>query len=361
VNVLILNQFVPPDASPTARLAGDLAALCHARGHRAVLAGAGQSYQTGARGWRRLAGEAAAWAALDRAACAAERPDCIIALSSPPCLLAAAARAARRHRARLVHWAMDLYPETAVALGVLPRAAAPPFAFLMRRAYQSCARVIALDADMAERLGRAGAPPPAIVPPWPPDWEEPSAFLRPAGAPPEARLWMYSGNLGRAHEAAVLIEAQQRLEARGTAWWLVVQGGGAGWEAARAAARGLRQCLFLPHASEAEAPARLAAAEVLAVTRRPAARGLLWPSKLAAALAWPRRIAWIGDTDSAAAAQVRHHPGSMAFASGDAPALADWLCALPPAPLPPLPSGALRRARAEGMERWWSAALAEQG
>lgn len=363
MKVLILNRFVPPDPSPTARLAGDLAGLFRARGHEVLLPGGGVAYQAGGSGAGRLAGEMAAWVRLAGRALGGPRPDLIVSFSSPACLPVAAALAARWRRVRHVHWAMDVYPETAVALGVLPAAAAAPFAAAMRAAYARCAPVLALDADMAEVLAARGAGRVAVAAPWPPDWPAPRSPLPPEGAPAGARLWMYSGNLGRAHDGGVLLAAQQRLEAAGHPWWLVVQGGGAGWAGLKAEAGrlGLGQCLFRPYAAEEEAPARLAAAEVLVVTRRPEVRGLLWPSKLAVALAWPRRIAWMGEVDSAAARAVRGHAGSAAFAAGDAAGLADWLASLPPGVPAPIPGDALDRARRDGMAQWWRASGLEDG
>jgi hypothetical protein len=258
---------------------------------------------------------------------------------------------------------MDVYPETAVALGALPAWGAVPFSAAMRAAYARCAVVVALDEDMAEVLRARGASRVAVAPPWPPDWPAPQRPLRPESVPAGARLWMYSGNLGRAHEGGVLLAAQRRLEAQGLPWWLVVQGGGVGWSGLRAEAErmGLSQCLFLPYASEEEAPTRLAAAEVLVVTRRPEVRGLLWPSKLSVALAWPRRIAWIGEVDSAAARAVAGHAGSVAFAAGDAEGLARWLGSLPAEALPAIPGDALERARRDGMAQWWRASGLEDG
>lgn len=357
---LILNQFVPPDGSPTAKLAGDLARVLEERGHQVQLLGVGQSYRAGGGGLGRWWRDGVAWMELVVRACEVRpRPHRIVALSSPPCLLVAAALVARWHGAGLVHWAMDVYPQTAVALGALPGWAGRVLEWGMDRAYRECGKIVALDEDMAREIEVRGVKVTGVVAPWPPDWVGPGEVKRPEGVPEGARVWMYSGNLGRAHEVETLLEAQWGLEARGEDWWLVFQGGGAGWRVARRRADelGLRQCVWLPHASEEEAAARLAAAAVLVATRRPEVRGLLWPSKLAVALAWPRRVVWVGERDSAVARAVAAHPGSVVFACGQGEALGGWLAGLPREPLVPVPVGALAQARVKGMARWVEAAL----
>lgn len=355
MNVLILNQFVPPDPAPTARLAGDVALLFRQHGHTVRLLGSSQHYRARGKWEPRIFRDGLAWFRVFLGALRDTRPDLVVAFSSPPCLLVAAALAARWHRARLVHWAMDLYPETAVALGALPTWAAAPLAGVMRWAYSTADKVVALDGDMKQRLAGWCRSEVAVVPPWPPEWPAPGASSADFPVPGSARVWLYSGNLGQAHVWRPLLAAQQSLEARGSAWWLVLQGGGAGWaEARREAGRlGLRQCVWLDYAADADAVTRLAAAAVLVATRHPALRGLLWPSKLAVALAWPQRIAWVGDTDSAVAKTVCAHPGSAVFARDDATGLADWLRGLPEDAPQAIDPQALERARLAGQTQWW--------
>lgn len=362
MRILILNQYLPPDESPTARLAGDVAELLRQRGHEVRCLGTARPYQPGGGGLIRWARDIGAWLELlVRALRESPRPESILAFSSPPCLLVAAALAARWHRAHLWHWAMDVYPQTAVALGVLPGWLAAPLAGAMHAAYRACARLVALDEDMAAILRQSGAKVSGVVPPWPPDWPAPEAVQRPEGVPAEARIWMYSGNLGRAHEIETLLLAQHCLEARGAPWWLVIQGAGAGWKSGRQRSRelGLRQCQWRPYAPEAEAAARLAAADVLVATRRPELRGLLWPSKLAVALPVPRRVVWIGDKDSAVARTVQDRPGSAVLEPTEAERLADWLMTLPDGPLPAIPPDALTITRDAAQNRWYAVMLGD--
>jgi hypothetical protein len=267
----------------------------------------------------------------------ARRADVVVSGSSPPCLLAVAALVAWKHRARTAHWAMDLYPELAVALGQMGGGMAGGFfRMLMRRAYRRTDTVVALDADMSARLRAHGIATEEIRP-WVPerllgraevlagkDEEEEEKEERAKGG---EFVWMYSGNLGRAHEWRTLLDAQAILEREGRAATLRFQGGGGNWLPAQDRARelGLRRCEWPGYAPEAELRRSLLEADVLVATQKPEASSLVWPSKLALMLDLPRRIAWVGRTDGAVAALLRTGEDNGVFAPGDAAGLARWL------------------------------------
>lgn len=328
MRVLFLNQYFPPDPAPTGVLLRELADALAAAGHEVDFVSAGEAYRTGQRRGRRMWREAAAlrrmlWKGLRR-----PRADVVLSASSPPCLLLVATLVAGWHRAKSVHWAMDLYPEIAVALGeIRDGALARVLRVLMGWAYRRAAAVVALDEDMAGRL-RAQGVEAAIIRPWV------SAPLLPAlaalaSAPQAPWTWLYSGNLGRAHEWETLLAAQALLEQRGADIRLHFQGGGPARAAAedRAQQLGLRACDWTEYVAEAELPAALQRAEVLVVTQLPAAQGLLWPSKLGMLLALPRPILWIGPTEGAITRLLRPLPHAGVFAPGEARAVADWLLA----------------------------------
>lgn len=346
VRFLFLNQYFPPDPAPTGILFRELADHLGAHGHKVDFVASQQKYRAGQRRGGRLAREVAALVRMGWSGMRHQRPDVVIAGTSPPGLTFVAALIARRHRARAVHWIMDLYPEVAVALGEIRSGLlSKTVARAMGWAYRGAARVVALDEDMAERVRSYGVEP-AIVPPWVFDsiLEQPLPTL----APNEPWTWIYSGNLGRAHEWQTLLEAQALLEKSDAKITLVFQGGGPAWPAAqeRAQALGLRDCQWLPYAKEADLPATLLRAQVCAVTQLPAARGCLWPSKLGLVLTLPRPIAWVGPTDGAIARELRRYPHAGIFAPGDARALADWLLTLRQHPVT-IPASAVLDTRAQ--------------
>ncbi len=328
MSVLFLNQYFPPDPAPTGVLLAEVAAELERAGHTVGFVAARQDYRGAQQQGGRMRREAVAllrmlWDGLHR-----PRADVVISASSPPCLLVVATLIALWHRARSIHWIMDLYPEIAVALGevrasFLSRAIRALMGFCYRRA----ARVVVLDEDMAAQLRGYGVEP-LIVRPW--VFASVLKQLAAARADREAGwTWIYSGNLGRAHEWETLLAAQAELERRGSPIRLRFQGGGPSRAAAESRAKelGLRQIEWSGYVAEVDLPDSVLRCGAAAVTQLPAARGLLWPSKLGLLLALPRPIAWVGPTDGAVAALLRGFPHAGVFAVGENDALADWLAA----------------------------------
>jgi colanic acid biosynthesis glycosyl transferase WcaI len=325
--LLFLNQFVPPDPAPTARLLGDLAEELERRGHRVDRIGDRADY----RGGKTLLGSRALREGLSLArllgkALRSPRADAILCLSSPPLLPVVARIARARHRgARLFHWAMDLYPDVAVALGELREGSwlHRTTARAMRGAYGACSLVIALDEEMAGRIGpdRVKC---VTQPPWPPAVDAKGLGEDPRAG--EAFVWLYSGNLGRAHEWHDLLAAQAELEAEGLPVDLVFQGGGTERAAAEseAARLGLRRCRWLPYAEDESLLDSLLAADALVATQRPATAGCLWPSKLALLRLLGRPLLWVGPSEGGVAASLRAE-GHGVFAPGGPKDLAGHL------------------------------------
>jgi len=326
MRILFLNQYFPPDPAPTGVLFREVADALEEEGHTVDFVAARQDYRPGQRKGGRMAREFFALGRMLVDGLRRSRADVVVSGSSPPCLLVVAILVAFWHRAKSVHWIMDLYPEIAVALGeVRDGAAARCLGALMGWCYRRAAFVVALDEDMAARVRRYGVEPEIIRP-----WVFASVLPRLAearGEPDPVWRWVYSGNLGRAHEWETLLEVQALLEERGTWGRLVFQGGGPSWPAAqaRAAELGLKRCEWIGYADEAQLPRALLRAAVLVVTQLPENQGLLWPSKLGLALSLPRPILWIGPADGAVAKMLRPFCHAGVFVPGQAREIADWL------------------------------------
>ncbi len=335
---LFLNQYAPPDPAPTARLLGETADGLRAGGHAVEIVSQGKSYEgRPARGGRLRRELQAAWTIL-RAGWRPRggRPDVVLALSSPPGLPVVGALLAWRHRARLAHWAMDLYPELAMALGeVKPDSAvARVVQTAMRRAYRRASLVVALDEDMRAHLQGFCRVPVRVLSPWPAREVERQAdaiAARDGATPPPPTpgpwIWLYSGNLGRAHEWRTLLDAQAILEARGLPVRLVFQGDGAARAPAMAHAEaiGLRGCVWKGYAAEDALLPTLLEARALIATQRPETRGLLWPSKLALLERLPRPILFVGPEHGAIAGRLRDRGDAGVFAPGQPEAVARWI------------------------------------
>ena len=339
MRILFLNQYAPPDPSPTARMLGELADHLRAQGHGVEVVSQGNAYQGHhVRSGSRLRRELGAMGGMLRAGLArsgGRKPDFILSLSSPPCLLIVAALIALWRRVPLVHWAMDLYPELAVALGEV-RPGSPVAATLRRLmgwAYRRCVLIVALDDDMAEHLRRAYRVQPKVLAPWPPSEAGAVNETTPPEPPPGARLaagawtWLYSGNLGRAHEWQPLLDAQAELERRALHVQLVFEGGGPNWQPAREYAQklGLRRCEWTGYVSEAQSFRTLRASRLVVATQRREAMGLLWPSKLARIIPLEKPLLWIGPADGAVARSLGSRVGTGCFEPGDVGGIVRWI------------------------------------
>ena len=335
MRILFLNQYFPPDPAPTGILLREIADALAAEGCEVVFASSGQDYRGGQRKGSRMKRELQGLWALFRAAMGVGRVDAIVSATSPPLLVVAAGVIAKMRGARHYHWLFDMYPELATALGEVPDGfVAGMFAAATRWAYRGAKCVVALDEDMAIRLRGYGVTA-RIIPPWVFQSliaARAAQSLKPADGGKAERIWLYSGNLGRAHEWRTLLDAQRILETAGAPWRLVFQGGGPSWPAAQeyAASIGLTRCEWKPYVPEEELPNSLLAADLLVVTQKPETCGLLWPSKLALVTSLPRPILWVGQRDRAIARDLATLPQAGVFAPGDAAGAAGWITGLDP-------------------------------
>lgn len=327
MRILFLNQYFPPDPAPTGVLLHELGEHLRALGHEVEFISSRQDYRSAKKkGGSRMLREMRALASIFFQALGARRPDLVFSASSPPCLVFAAALVALRHRAKGVHWLMDMYPEIAVALGeIKPGGLSRVIEKLTGWACRRCALVVALDADMAARLGKYGVAS-EVISPW---VLQPLLDASPENeiAPDAEWTWIYSGNLGRAHEWETLLQTQLLLEQRGSPWSLLFQGGGPSWPLAQARATelGLRRCEWKPYVPEKELQTSLLCCRALVVTQRPETLGLLWPSKLALISNLPRPVLFVGPVEGAIASELRALPHAGVFAPGQSEQIAKWL------------------------------------
>ncbi|HEY0792698.1 MAG TPA: hypothetical protein VGD78_16670 [Chthoniobacterales bacterium] len=348
MHVVILNQYVPPDLSPTAKLVGDLADGLRGDGHRVTLIGSGLDYEVRARNKAaRVGRELNAHWQLFRRGVAAGPCDVVLSASSPPGLLLTASLLAAVRQAKSVHWALDLYPELALALGgwSVPQLLQALLFAVTRLGYRANARTVCLDADMRSWIRQKYGVEAEVIRPWLLQ-ELASVDTAPLAYPPRGSFtWLYSGNLGQAHEWETLLTAQRLLEDRHCPVTLAFQGGGASraLAQARAAQLKLTRVVWRPYVPEAELTNTLLAAHVHVVTQKRCTRGLLWPSKLGLLVCLPRPLIFIGPEQGAIATELRAAENAGVFAPEAAEAVAEWVQhwyeRWPPSPPPVLRSG----------------------
>jgi len=215
MRILFLNQFYAPDVAATGQLLADVTEELAGRGHevhvicsRRAYHGGDSSFpkeelvdgvyvhRLGATGFGgdRTLGQVLNYGSFfllaSLKAVRLPRMDMCVALTTPPFvgLIALVLHALRG--TKLAIWTMDLYPEVAVALGVLRDRSVPcsVLAWLSRRLYRQAGAIISLGEVMAGRLVQAGAPPEkiAIVHNWVPREIVAAAPPEPAQAPVSA-------------------------------------------------------------------------------------------------------------------------------------------------------------------------------
>jgi glycosyltransferase involved in cell wall biosynthesis len=339
--VIFLNRFFHPDESATSQLLSDLAVDLASRGVDVHVVCSRQLYGNAAArlpprevvrgvavhrlwtthfGRRSLPGRALDYASFYvGAACVLagrlKRSDIVIAMTDPPLMSIVAALAVRIKRARLINWLQDVFPEVASELDSNPL---PPFLDRRLRRWRdaslraACMNVV-IGRRMQEFLLRRGVRRDTIrvIENW--ACAEPGRPRRADESELRASIGYaqkfvvgYSGNLGRAHEYEIFLDAAAALQADAQVQFLFI-GGGAHMDALRvgAARRGLDNIRFLPYQPRESLADSLAAADVHLVSLLPALEGLIVPSKFYGILAAGRPVLFIGDPDGELAREIR--------------------------------------------------------
>ena len=255
------------------------------------------------------------------------RGDVLVVKTDPPLLSLVGWLAARCRRATLVNWLQDLYPEVAsrLALSPVPR----PLEALIRAARDrslATARInVVLGTRMRDYLvGRGIAATRISVSE---NWADERQLHPLAASRSELRgklglskefVAAYSGNLGRAHDAATILEAACALDDEADMVFLMV-GGGAGMRSLemQARARKLTNFRFAPHQPREALSDSLAAGDVHLVSLRPELEGLIVPSKLYGILAAGRPVVFVGDPDGELAQLIADMEVGINVRSGD--------------------------------------------
>lgn len=371
MRVLLINQYYYPDIAATAQMCADLAEDLVKSGHHVTVVAGTAAYRTPHEGDRALAQKPLALSAEHRgvrilrvpipsptglfghlpgdrlkklgdlaekglgyatflggALCRillAERPDVVLALSTPPLVAALGLCQKALFRTRFVYWVQDVYPELAVALHVMsPRGpAAAFFSALSARLYRGADALVVLDEAMGERLIEKGAARDRVhvidnwcdgaeVTPLPPGENR---LRRHLGLRPDDFAIGYAGNHGRGHDFHTLLGALPLLKDDPVSWLFI--GGGPRRPLVEEGARGLPGVHFLPPQSRAGIRDALCAGDVGLVTLDAGLDGLLVPSKVYGMLAAGRPILYIGPANGRVADLLREHEIGESVRNGD--------------------------------------------
>ena len=355
LRILLLNQYLPPDAAATAFRLADLAQDL-ARDHEVWVVAGRPSYNPGQETFRdqsvrvvrvgsttfprtTMWGRAANYLSFLSAAAARAltlpRPDVVVAMTDPPVIGVVGALVARRRRARFVQVYMDSYPDVAIALH---RADNPALVWVWRRlngyVRRTADRIVVIGRDMRERLLAQGVPDAKIVvrPNWAAD--EPVSAEDVATAR-TARGWdglfvlMFAGNLGLAQGLDALVAAAARLRDHpGLRFVLVGDGAAKARLERRAAELGLSNLEFLPYVPQDEARVLAAAADAHVITLAPGLLGTATPGKVYSIMAAGKPFVAAVERGSEIDRMVRDHGCGIRVDPGDAVALSDAVLSL---------------------------------
>lgn len=298
--------------------------------------------------------------------------DIVVAKTDPPMLGTVLWPIIAMRRAKLVNWLQDIFPEVAAALGVGNRGLGGltfnALARLRDFSLRHAAANVVLGERMAAHVACLGVSMQriSIITNWA-DGKNVHAIaradndLRRDWGLADAFVVGYSGNLGRAHDIATILEAIEISEAKQrttpsstdgsdldqsqrTINWLFI-GGGAQFEALKAAVerRGFQSVLFKPYQPQEKLSQSLSVADVHLISLRPALEGLIVPSKFYGIAAAGRPSIFIGAADGEIARIVTAAGIGEVVHEGDSRALASAVLAL--AENPPLAEQRGRRAR----------------
>ncbi len=384
MRVLLINQYYYPDIAATAQMCADLAEDLVALGHQVTVVAGTACYRTphdgnralspaplalsaehrgvrilrvpipapflssalsragfsfaGARKLGDLAEKAMGYASFFFGAwlriLLAERPDVVLALSTPPLVAALGLWQKSLSDTRFVYWVQDVYPDLAVALGVMDPtgAAARFFDALSLKLYRSADAVVVLDEAMAARLIEKGASPGRVhvidnwcdgaeVTPQPPGDNGLRRHLGLSGANGGDGQFAigYAGNLGRGHDFDTLLAALPALANDPVSWIFI--GGGPLRAAVEEGTKGLPRVHFLPPQSRAGVRDALTAGDVGLVTLSAGLSGLLVPSKVYGMLAAGRPILYVGPPGGRVAELLRREDIGESVRNDDVPGL----------------------------------------
>lgn len=386
MRLTIINQFYPPDLSPTAHLAASLAKHRAALGDDVTVITSNAGYvdsaqdrvpstetgpnveghtnppirvvrlRVGGGGKSSLSNRLGGYGGFTLGAwwrlATLHRQDVIVAMTTPPYVVLAAFIHRLLHpRTKIILWSMDVYPDTAEVFGPLNRDSF--LGKLLRKVnrwlYPRLDHLVVLDEAMGEVLlsqygtpstlgANTSSPPMTVIPNWEPLAANPLN--------PNTPIWSeyltnqqlanqsvvaYLGNTGTGHSFDTVIQGAGRLAGQSVSFLFV--GGGVRRPTLETAAlafgegRGAPIVLY-DYVSRENVPSILAGAMASLITLDDRAWGLMSPSKLHAALAAGVPIVYIGPTGTNVDEAIVNYGCGVSIRNGDVDSLVSTLVRL---------------------------------
>jgi len=361
--IIFVNRYFYPDQSATSQMLSDLAFALAESGNRICIVTSRQTYEnpqddlapretragveifrvaTTRFGRSNLLGRALDYLSFYVSSFVmllriAQRDHMIVAKTDPPLISVIAWVAARLKGARLVNWLQDVFPEVAVALGVLTwRPLVESLRWLRDLSLRGAEMNVVLGEYMQDRICQQGVAreKTRIIHNWADgDLIRPvdvaSNQLRKSWGLADRFVVGYSGNMGRAHEFDTIVEAMAALKDDMDIVFLFI-GGGAGKEKLEVAIteRDLCNVMFRPYQPRERLAESLSLPDVHLVSLQPQLEGLIVPSKVYGIAAAGRPVAFVGDPEGEVARLVSRYGFGFAVAIGAGEELAHRLRSL---------------------------------
>jgi colanic acid biosynthesis glycosyl transferase WcaI len=237
----------------------------------------------------------------------------------------------RLKRCPVVFWALDLWPETLAAIGVIqtPKALGA-VARLVRFIYNRCTLVLGQSRSFLPSIARHCDDPGKVryFPSWAEDVfqsrvDEPVTEIPPAQG---ALSILFAGNVGDAQDFPAILDAADRLKHRNDIRWLIVGDGRRfDWVVEQVQTRGLQEkVLLLGRFPVERMPAFYAQADALLVSlKKDPTFSMTIPGKVQSYLAAGRPI--IGMLDGEGADVIQRAGAGMVCPAGDSVGLAETI------------------------------------
>lgn len=256
------------------------------------------------------------------------RHDVVICFTTPP-FIAVVGRILRVFkRSRFVYWVMDLYPDVAIAAGLMKERGlgARVLESINRACLRKADAVVVLGRCMRDRVLAKGVDPSRVelIGVWSdhseidPESSKVNSYREEWGIDDRC-LIMYSGNFGIGHEVDTFLEAALRLRDDDSIRFAFVGGGKRKADVESWVERHALQetCIIAPYQPRERLGDLLTAADVHLATMLPGWSGVMVPSKLFGVLAAARPVLFIGPAESEVSQVVAELDCGSTIAPGD--------------------------------------------
>ncbi|NJO59325.1 MAG: glycosyltransferase family 4 protein [Richelia sp. RM2_1_2] len=268
----------------------------------------------------------------------ARRHNVLLLTTAPPFLPVLGYLAHKLFKLPYVCILYDLYPDIAIALGVIAKHhwLARFWQFMNRKVWQEASQIIVLSPQMKQRVADIcpqAADKISVIHSWGdakqivPILKQDNWFARKYNTVDKFTV-LYSGNMGRCHDIGTILEAVKLLKDEPIQFLCIGSGAKRKILIEEVKKLGLNNFQFLPYQEKSNLPYSLTACDLSLVSMDKGFESLVAPSKLYPALAAGRPVAVICPQDSYLKQLIAEGNCGQTFDNGDSQGLAEFILLL---------------------------------